>query len=121
LDTCQFETLITANVPSVRHQDGRIEEIAVPWAGRYQRYTKLLAQAVIMWLQACGNVSKVAECMHLDWQTVNNIMKEAVERGLVRRKNEVIEHAGMDEKSSDVATSMRAFSMTWKQPGLGSG
>ena len=46
LDTCQFETLIIAEVPSVKHKDGsieEIEEIAVPWAGRYQRHTKLLA------------------------------------------------------------------------------
>jgi len=99
LDTCQFETLISASVPSVKYQDGSIEEIAVPWAGRYQRYTKLLAQAVIMWLQACGNVSKVAQCMRLDWQTVNNIMGKAVKQGLLRRENEVIEHVGMDEKS----------------------
>jgi len=99
LDTCQFETLITADVPSVKYQDGSIEEIAVPWADRYQRYTKLLAQAVIMWLQSCGNVSKVAQCMRLDWQTVNKIMKKAVERGLLRRDNEVIEHVGIDEKS----------------------
>jgi len=99
LDTCQFETLITANVPSVKHQDGSIEEIAVPWAERYQRITKLLAQAVILWLQACGNVSKVAEIMGLDWGTVNTIMKAAVERGLLRREKEVIEYVGMDEKS----------------------
>ena len=99
LDTCQFETLITANVPSVKHQDGSIEEIAVPWAERYQRITKMLAQAVILWLQACGNVSKVAEIMGLDWGTVNTIMKAAVERGLLRREKEVIEYVGMDEKS----------------------
>jgi len=98
LDTCQFETVIMANVPSVKHKDGSIEEIAVPWAGRYQRITKLLTQAVIMWLQACGNVSKVAEMMRLDWQTVDKIMKDAVERGLVRRDAEVIQHVGIDEK-----------------------
>jgi transposase len=99
LDTCQFETLITANVPSVKHQDGSIEEVAVPWAERYQRITKMLAQAVILWLEACSNVSKVAEIMGLDWGTVNGIMKAAVERGLLRREKEVIEYAGMDEKS----------------------
>ena len=99
LDTCQFETRIIASVPSVKHQDGSIEEIAVPWAERYQRITKLLAQAVIIWLEACGNVRKVAEIMRLDWGTVNTIMKAAVERGLLRREKEVIEHAGMDEKS----------------------
>jgi transposase len=59
----------------------------------------LLAQAVIIWLQACGNVTKVAEIMRLDWQTVNKIVKAAVERGLLRRGDAVIEHAGIDEKS----------------------
>jgi len=63
LDTYQFETVIKANVPSMKHRDGSIEEIAAPWADRYQRITKLLAQAVIMWLQACGNLTKVAEIM----------------------------------------------------------
>jgi len=99
LDTCQFETLITASVPSVKHQDASIEEIAVPWAESYQRITKLLAQAVILWPEARGNVSKVAEIMRLDWGTVNAIMKAAVERGLLRREKEAIEHVGMDEKS----------------------
>ena len=37
--------------------------------------------------------------MRLDWQTVNNIMKAAVERGLLRREYAVIEYAGLDEKS----------------------
>jgi transposase len=68
LDTCQFETVIKANVPSMKHRDGSIEEIAVSSADRYQRITKLMAQAVIMWLQACGNVTLVAEilCHYID-------------------------------------------------------
>ena len=98
LDTCQFETVIEANVPSVKYRDGSIEEVAVPWADRYQRFTRLLEQAVIMWLEACGNVDKVASTMRLDWQTVNRIMERAVERGLLRREDEVIAHVGMDEK-----------------------
>jgi len=48
LDTCQCETLITANVPSVERRDGSVEEVAVPWAERYQRINKLLTQAVVM-------------------------------------------------------------------------
>ena len=99
LDTCQFETIIEASVPSVKYRDGKIEEVAVPWADRYQRYTKLMEQAVIMWLQACGNVDKVAATMRLDWQTVNRIMERAVERGLLRRENEPISKVGVDEKS----------------------
>lgn len=99
LDTCQFETLITARVPSVKYADGRVEEVSVPWEDRYQRVTRLLAQAVIVWLQSCQNISEVAGIMRLDWHTVNAIMKAAVERGLERREAEEIEHLGIDEKS----------------------
>ena len=99
LDTCQFETLITARVPSVKYADGRVEEVTVPWADRYQRVTKLMAQAVVVWLQSCQNISEVAKVMRLDWHTVNTIMEAAVERGLQRREAEEIEHLGLDEKS----------------------
>ena len=99
LDTCQFETIIEARVPSVRHDGGKVEEVAVPWADRYQRVTRLLAQAVIVWLDACGNVDKVARIMRLDWTTVDSIMKAAVDRGLERRKKKPIDYVGVDEKS----------------------
>jgi transposase len=86
-------------VPSVKYRDGTIEEVVVPWADRYQRFTKLLEQAVVMWLEACGNVDKVATTMRLAWQTVNRIMERAVERGLLRREEKPIKKAGVDEKS----------------------
>lgn len=57
LDTCQFETLISARIPSVKYADGQVEEMALPWAERYQRVTRLMAQAVV-WLQAYGSVSQ---------------------------------------------------------------
>ena len=41
LDTCQFETVISARVPSVKYADGRVEEVAVPWVERYQRRPQL--------------------------------------------------------------------------------
>jgi transposase len=98
LDTCQFMTVIEARVPSVRYANGKVEEVAVPWAERFQRVTKSMEQAVVVWLQACGNVSKVAEVMRLDWDAVNRIMKAAVGRGLKRREETPIAYAGVDEK-----------------------
>ena len=41
-----------------------------------------MAQAVVVWLQACGRVSQVAKVMRLEWHMVNAIMKGALERGL---------------------------------------
>lgn len=34
LDTCQFETVLKAEVPSAKYADGRVEEVAVPPAER---------------------------------------------------------------------------------------
>lgn len=99
LDSVSFATIIKAKVPSIKYADGKIEEVAVSWAERYQRYTRQFEQQVIMWLKACGNVSKVAECLNLHWQTVDRIMKRAVERGLMKRDHQIIRHIGIDEKS----------------------
>ena len=71
----------------------------MPWAERYQRVTRLLAQAVIIWLGSCQNISEVAKIMRLNWHTINAIVRAAVEQGLERREAEEIEHAGLDEKS----------------------
>jgi len=30
LDTCQFETVISARAPSVKHADGRVKDVTVP-------------------------------------------------------------------------------------------
>jgi transposase len=58
-----------------------------------------MAQTVLIWLETCGNVAKVAEVMRLDWSTVDAIMKAAVKRGLERREAEPVEYVGIDEKS----------------------
>jgi transposase len=47
LDTCQLETRIVADVPRVKYQSGRVEEVAVPWAERYSRITRMMEGFVI--------------------------------------------------------------------------
>ena len=42
LDTMQFETIIKARVPRVKHPDGRTEMVSVPWADARSRFTLLL-------------------------------------------------------------------------------
>jgi hypothetical protein len=37
LDTCQFETIIEANVPSVKYRDGKIDEVAGNFQGHFLR------------------------------------------------------------------------------------
>lgn len=72
--------VIEANVPGVKYRGESIEEVAVPWANRYQRFAELLKQAVNMCLEACGNFDRVSSSMLLDWRKVNRIMERAVGR-----------------------------------------
>ena len=99
LDTCQFETVLEAEVPSVKYADGRVEEVAVPWAERYSRVSKLMEAFVIRVLEAASSVQEAATLLGMGWEQVNRIMKRAVERGLERREASEIEYLGIDEKS----------------------
>jgi len=97
LDTCQFETVLEAEVPSVKYADGRVEEVAVPWAERYSRVSKLMQAFVIRVLEAASSVQEEATLLGMGWEQVNRIMKRAVERGLQRREASEIEYLGIDE------------------------
>jgi hypothetical protein len=65
--------------------------ISFPW----RTVNVELDMEAIIGLLACGNVTKMAEVMRMDWQTVSKIMKAVVERGLLRRGDAFIEHAGV--------------------------
>jgi transposase len=101
LDTCQFETVIKARVPQLKYSDGTVEELTVPWAERYSRVTTLMAGFVIKLLQACPTTTAVCALTRLSWNTVNTIMVNAVERGMLRRTEDEIAYLGIDEKSSE--------------------
>jgi transposase len=99
LDTCQFETIIRARIPQLKHSDGGVQELSVPWAERYARVTKMMEGFVVKLLQACPHIKSVAGLTGLAWNTINDIMARAVERGLMRREEEDVPHLGIDEKS----------------------
>jgi transposase len=101
LDTCQFETVIKARVPQLKYSDGTVEELNVPWAERYSRVTLLMEAFVVKLLQVCPTTKGVCELTRLAWSTVNSIMVSAVERGMLRRREEDVPHLGLDEKSSE--------------------
>jgi transposase len=101
LDTCQFETLIKARVPQLKYSDGTVQELAVPWAERYSRVTLLMEAFVVKLLQVCPTTKGVCELTRLAWSTVNDIMVNAMERGMLRRAEEDVPYLGLDEKSSE--------------------
>jgi transposase len=99
LDTCQMRTIIVARVPQLKYSDGTVEELSVPWAGRYERISTLMQAFVLKLLQACSNTQRVAELTGLSWDSVNDILRRAVARGLQRRTEAPVMHLGLDEKS----------------------
>jgi transposase len=99
MDTCGFETLLSARVPRVRTPEGNVETISVPWAQKGSRFTLLYERFVIEVLQACRTVRGAAQLLKLTWDQVQAIMERAVKRGLERRDLAGLSHVGLDEKS----------------------
>ena len=86
-------------MPRLKFKSGRVEDAVVPWAERYSRITVMMEAFVVRLLQAAANVSRVTTLVKLDWHTVNDVMRRAVERGLQRRTEEAVPYVGLDEKS----------------------
>jgi transposase len=87
LDTCQFETVLVAEVPRVECPEHGAIQVHVPWADEGSKYTALFEQLVIHWLQEAP-VSAVAGLMRLSWCAVDGIRSRAVARGRARRQSE---------------------------------
>lgn len=51
LDTCQFQTYLTADVPRVECAEHGVSQSATPWAEPGSRFTALFERVVIDWLK----------------------------------------------------------------------
>lgn len=98
LDTCQFKTILVADVPRVECGEHGVVQIDVPWAEPNCGFTALMECLVIDWL-AEANISAVARRMRLSWDEIDGVMQRAVRRGLARRKLQAIKRIGVDETS----------------------
>lgn len=99
LDTCQFQTILTAEVPRVRCPDHGVLQLRVPWAEPGSRFTALFEGLAISWLKE-ASISAVARLMGLSWDQVDGIMARAVRRGLARRGPKTFTRIGVDEVAS---------------------
>ena len=71
----------------------------VPWAAPQGRFTLLFESFAVEVLLASGSVSQACQLLEIRWETAQEIMRRAVERGLGRRQLEGLKYLGMDEKS----------------------
>lgn len=98
LDTCQYRTILVADVPRVACPEHGVVTVSVPWAEPLSRFTMQFESMVIDWLQE-ASISAVARLMGLSWNAIDGIMQRAVARGLLRRQEQVYAHIGVDETS----------------------
>ena len=98
LDTCQYRTILAADVPRVECPEHGVVTVPVPWAEPLSRFTMLFESLAIEWLQE-ASTSSVARLMGLSWNALDGIMQRAVERGLWRREERMFAHIGVDETS----------------------
>ena len=96
LDTCQYRTIVIADVPRVHCATHGVVQVAVPWAEAGARFTALFEALVIDWLHE-ASLTAVARRLQLSWAEVDGIQQRAVARGLARRAAVCPRRIGVDE------------------------
>jgi len=98
LDTCQFQTILVAEVPRCDCDKHGVKQIKVPWSEPGSRFTALFEALAIDWLLE-ANISSVAVLLGLSWDEVDGIMQRAVQRGKARKEQHLPARLGVDETS----------------------
>ena len=98
LDSCGFKTYIHAKIPRSKCDKHDILQIKIPWAQEHSRFTLMFQGLAINLLKQC-TVSGAAKILRISWDQAWHIMKQAVDRGLIRKKQEKNGFLGVDEKS----------------------
>jgi transposase len=98
LDSCQFKTVISAEVPRVKCQEHGSQIVPVPWAGKYVRFSRLFERLAIDVLLVCS-VSEACRLLRISWDEADAIKQRAIRRGLERKPARVNRHLCVDEKS----------------------
>lgn len=99
LDSCQYKTILRAAVPRVKCPEHGVKQVAVPWAEPGSRFTILFEAFAIDLLRATQNVEGARKILRTGWEQTWNIIRRAVERGRLRKKDLPMPRIGIDEKA----------------------
>ena len=97
LDSCQFKTMIVSRVPAVRCPTHGSQTVAVPWAEKYSRFTRLFERFAIDVMLECS-ISGACQILDISWEEADRIKQRAVKRGLARKEPKVMPRLCVDEK-----------------------
>jgi transposase len=98
LDTCDYQTILEVEVPRVRCDKHKVQQMSLPFADKHSLYTEMFENKVIEMLNEAPT-SHVAKDMRLGWDAIDGIMQRGVIRGLLRREIEEVKNLGIDETS----------------------
>ncbi len=98
LDTCQYKTIVVAEIPRCQCPKHGVHQVSVPWAEPGSRFTALFEALVIDWLREASMIA-VSRRLRVSWDQIDGVMKRAVQRGLERREETSPKHLGVDETS----------------------
>jgi transposase len=99
LDSCQYQTFVRARVPVVKCPAHGAQTVAVPWAEKWGRFTRLFERLAIDLLQECS-VAAAGAILRMSWDEADGIKQRAVERGLARKPRSVPQEVCVDEKAA---------------------
>ena len=99
LDSCQLKTFIHAKQPRMKCQEHGVKTLTPSWTKPNSRFTLFFETLVIKFLQLIKCQKRTAVLLRISENEIRQIKKNAVERGLKRRKIKVTGHLGIDEKS----------------------
>lgn len=99
LDSCQFKTLVHANIPRTKCDIHGVLQADLPWAEDRSRFTLMFEAYAISWLRETS-INAVRRKLGLSWNAVDGIMSRAVKRGLDNRRQSDINHIAVDEVCS---------------------
>ena len=99
MDTCEYETVVTAEVPRIKLKSGRTMVVSVPWAEPGGRFTLRYEAHLIEVLGACRTVKGAARLGKVTEDQIDGVMARGVARGLARRELEELTRIGLDEKA----------------------
>lgn len=99
LDTCQYRTILEAEVPRVECPEHGVSQVRVPWAEEKSRFTAMFEAHVVWFVRLTPCLSKAKSWFGLSWDEVDGIVERAVRRGQARKQTEPVRAMALDETS----------------------
>ena len=98
LDTCQYRTVVVADVPRVECEEHGVHQVSVSWSEPGSRFTALFEALAIEWMKE-ASLTAVHRLLGISWDEAAGIQERAVSRGLERRETVFPKRIGVDETS----------------------